>query len=94
MELEEAVQRCLNREARPYLHIHGGELSLVSVVDGMVTLRFEGACRGCPLRPVTLLSLIRKPLLRVPGVTNVQAVGLKITESTLRAFEAIAASEK
>jgi Fe-S cluster biogenesis protein NfuA len=88
-DLTETVQRCLNREVRPYLHIHGGEITLISVEDGVVTLRFEGACRGCPLRPVTLLWQIQRPLLKVPGIVNVQALGLKITESTLKAFDQI-----
>ena len=86
MELARAVERCLNREVRPYLHIHAGEASLVSVEGGIVTLRFEGACRGCPLRPVTLLSLIRRPLLKIPGVLDVQAMGVRLTESILKAF--------
>lgn len=88
-ELAETVQRCLNSEVRPYLHIHGGEVSLISIGDGVVTLRFEGACRACPLRPVTLLWQIRRPLLKIPGVINVQAIGLRVTESTLRAFSQI-----
>ena len=85
-EVERDVQRCLNREVRPHLQIHGGEISLVSVESGVVTLRFEGACRGCPLRPVTLLFLIRTTLLRVPGIVDVQALGLRLNAFTLRAF--------
>ena len=91
--LAETVQQCLNREVRPYLHIHGGEVTLVSVEDGVAMLRFEGACRGCPLRPVTLLWQIRRPLLKIPGIVNVEAVGLRVTESTLKAFSRMAGPE-
>ncbi|MGI9576579.1 MAG: NifU family protein [Microthrixaceae bacterium] len=34
-------------EVRPYVHSHGGDLEVRSVVDGVVHLRMHGTCNGC-----------------------------------------------
>ena len=41
-------------EVRPYLASHGGNVELVSVEDGVVRLRMEGSCSGCPSSTMTL----------------------------------------
>ena len=57
-----AVEGKLDARVRPLLQIHGGEVTLESVDDGQVRVRFEGACVGCPLRPVTLSVTIEREL--------------------------------
>lgn len=39
---------------RPYLGSHGGDVELVDVVGGVVTLRLTGSCKSCPSSSVTL----------------------------------------
>lgn len=39
---------------RPYLGSHGGDVHLIEVADGVVTLQFSGSCRSCPSSSVTL----------------------------------------
>ena len=39
---------------RPYLGSHGGDVSLLGVVDGVVRLQFQGSCKSCPSSSVTL----------------------------------------
>lgn len=43
-------------EIRPYLHSHGGEMTVADVdaAAGVVTLSLLGACDGCPSSQVTL----------------------------------------
>ncbi len=60
---------------RPALQADGGDLVLLGVEGGRVSLQLVGACGGCPLATLTLTSGIERILRdRVPGVTEVVAV--------------------
>ena len=49
---------------RPYLQSHGGNVELLGIEDGVVRLKLEGSCSGCPSSAMTLkLVLIYKELL-------------------------------
>jgi Fe-S cluster biogenesis protein NfuA len=61
---------------RPSIQADGGDIELVSVDDeGVVSIRFLGACIGCPSLDVTLQHGIEMTLKsRVDGVSGVRAV--------------------
>ena len=61
---------------RPSIQADGGDLELVSVDNnGVVSIRFLGACIGCPSLDMTLQHGIETTLKnRVDGVTEVRAV--------------------
>ena len=60
---------------RPALQADGGDMILLGVDEGKVTLQLVGACGGCPLSTMTLTAGIERILRdRVPGVTQVVAV--------------------
>lgn len=40
-------------QVRPYVHMHGGDVFLQSVSDGVVTLKVSGACAHCSLSDIT-----------------------------------------
>ncbi len=66
-EPEAVVEDALD-EIRPYVHSHGGEMELVAVQDGIVTLRLMGACDGCPASSATLTQGVETVLReRWPG---------------------------
>jgi len=71
----EQVQAALD-SIRPYLHAYGGDVTLVSVdAEGVVKVKLEGACGGCPMSQMTLSMGIEKALKeQVPGVKEVVAV--------------------
>src|SRR5690606_13356931 len=71
----DAIQAAIDY-LRPALQYDGGDLSLVDVSDdGVVTVRFAGACVGCPISMMTLQAGVERILKdRVPGVTEVVAV--------------------
>lgn len=55
-------------EIRPYVHSHGGEMELVALREGIVTLRLMGACDGCPASSATLTQGVESTLReRWPG---------------------------
>ena len=43
---DRVIQLALD-EVRPYVHSHGGDIEVRSVVDGVVHLRMHGTCDGC-----------------------------------------------
>ena len=38
---------------RPYIKMHGGDVSLISVKNGIVTIQISGACSHCSLSDIT-----------------------------------------
>jgi Fe-S cluster biogenesis protein NfuA len=73
--LRERVEEILNL-IRPVIQSDGGDVELVDVTDdGFVSVRFHGACVGCPSSNLTLQSGIERQLKdRIPEVQGVQAV--------------------
>ena len=64
-------------EVRPLLQADGGNIELVSVAEdtGVVSVRLQGACKGCPGAAMTLKMGVERLLKeKVPGVTEVVAV--------------------
>ncbi|GJM19566.1 MAG: NifU family protein [Phycisphaeraceae bacterium] len=61
---------------RPSIQADGGDVDLVEVTDeGVVRVRFKGACIGCPSSSMTLKAGIERNLRQyVPEVTAVEAV--------------------
>lgn len=58
---ERAVQAALT-EVRPYLNSHGGDMEVVSIVDGVVRLRLHGMCDGCSAASATLAGRVEGAL--------------------------------
>jgi Fe-S cluster biogenesis protein NfuA len=73
--VRQRVEHVLNL-IRPAVQSDGGDLELVDVTDdGVVSVRFHGACVGCPSSTLTLQAGIEKNLKdHVPEVTAVEAV--------------------
>jgi Fe-S cluster biogenesis protein NfuA len=72
--MKEKVEEVLNR-IRPALQADGGDVELVEVVDGVVSVRLKGACGGCPMSQMTLKMGIERLLKKeIPEVKSVVAV--------------------
>jgi Fe-S cluster biogenesis protein NfuA len=73
--VRERVQKVIDL-IRPAVQADGGDIELVDVTgEGVVQIRFHGACHGCPSSYMTLHSGIEKNLReRVPEVTQVVPV--------------------
>jgi Fe-S cluster biogenesis protein NfuA len=71
-ELQEQVETAL-KDIRPALQADGGDIELVEVVDGVVKVRLQGACAGCPMSQMTLTHGVERHLKNVvPGVERVE----------------------
>lgn len=73
--MEEQIRHIIEQQIRPYLVEHFGDVSLVSCIDGVVRVKFEGACQNCPSANVTLEDVVKKTLTsEVDGVVDVIAI--------------------
>lgn len=64
-------------QIRPMLQADGGDIELVGVdeTSGKVSVRLQGACRGCPGAAMTLKMGVERHLKEhVQGVTEVVSV--------------------
>ena len=73
--MKERVAEVIEK-VRPALQRDGGDVELVEVSDkGVVLVRLQGACKGCPGATMTIKALIENLLVKeVPGVTQVIGV--------------------
>jgi Fe-S cluster biogenesis protein NfuA len=74
--LLEQVEKALG-DVRPALQADGGDIELVGVTeDGIVQVRLQGACAGCPMSQMTLTQGVERHLKTVvPGVERVENLG-------------------
>ena len=72
---QKAVEKALD-DVRPSLQADGGDVEFVSVdEEGVVKVKLQGACAGCPMSQYTLSQGIETYLKKqVPEVTKVEAV--------------------
>ena len=75
IEMEEQVREIIENKIKPLLQRDGGDIELVSVDNGTVKVRLQGACSGCPGAQMTLKMGIER-LLRedIPELKEVIAV--------------------
>jgi Fe-S cluster biogenesis protein NfuA len=59
--VRDKVQTVLDN-IRPSLRADGGDVELVDVKDGVVSLKLKGACAGCPMSTMTLKNGIERML--------------------------------
>ncbi len=72
--MQDKVQTVIDK-IRPSLQADGGDVELVSVQDGVVKVRLQGACKGCPMSQMTLKNGIEKILKKeIPEVDRVEGV--------------------
>ena len=80
--LEDKINYILYSEINPSLAAHGGEVSLVEVLDDKkAILQFGGGCQGCGMVDLTLKDGVEKTLLeKIPDLKSV----LDVTDHSLK----------
>ena len=72
--INDEVEAALGK-IREGLRVDGGDVELVDISDGIVTVRLQGHCAGCPFSQMTLKNFIEKELMKsVAGVKGVVSV--------------------
>lgn len=72
--MRDKVEELLNA-IRPSLQADGGDVELVDIQDGVVSVKLKGACSGCPMSTLTLKNGIERLLKeQLPDVKEVVSV--------------------
>ena len=69
-EIRDAIEK-----VRPFLQRDGGDVEFMGYKDGIVKVRLQGACSGCPGAQMTLKMVIERMLReQFPEVKGVEGV--------------------
>ena len=72
--MKEKVQKIIDK-IRPSLQADGGDVELIDVVNGIVTVKLQGACAGCPMSQMTLKNGIERLVKQeIPEIKSVERV--------------------
>jgi Fe-S cluster biogenesis protein NfuA len=72
--MKEQVEKIIAK-IRPALQADGGNIELVDVVDGVVSVRLKGACAGCAGAQMTLKMGVERAIKEeLPEIKSVVAV--------------------
>ena len=73
--LKDDVEVALDK-IREGLRVDGGDVQLVDIdKDGIVKVKLQGHCAGCPFSQMTLKNFIEKELVKnVKGIKGVESV--------------------
>jgi Fe-S cluster biogenesis protein NfuA len=76
LDMATRVEQALER-VRPLLRSHHGDVELEAVIDGVVRLRMQGSCNGCPSSALTLKNAIEEAIYAAaPDVEAIQVEGV------------------
>ena len=72
--MEERVKSAIEK-IRPVLQRDGGDIEFVAIEDGIVKVKLQGACRGCPMSQMTVKSVVGQAIKdEVPEIKGVETV--------------------
>jgi Fe-S cluster biogenesis protein NfuA len=69
-----AVGDIIAKEIQPAVNLDGGDVKFIRFKDGVVEVKMQGSCFGCPNHEATLGALYNKLHSRVPEVQIVKLV--------------------
>lgn len=74
-ELLEKATLVINEKVRPALQEHGGDLTIISLEDGILKVKFLGQCAGCPSASLTRENLVEEIVrAEIPEIEEVVLV--------------------
>ena len=72
--MEERVKSAIEK-IRPVLQRDGGDIEFVAIEQGIVKVKLQGACRGCPMGQMTVKSVVEQAIKdEVPEIKGVETV--------------------
>lgn len=80
------AQEVLDQDVRPLIQAHGGDVKITEFQDGKLNVEFVAACAACELRPVTFAATVRRRLLDVEGVAEVECATVPLRPARLNAI--------
>ena len=90
-DLLEQIVTIMDSRVRPVVQGDGGDIEVVALREGFVSLRLRGACRSCSSSTITLRNGVERMLMHyidgVKGVIHVRDGSEAISESAFEEFE-------
>lgn len=75
MSTLEKVKEIIEQKIKPGLMMDGGGIELIGLEDGIVKVKLQGSCAGCPMKQYTLVTFVESTLKQhVPEVKQVVSV--------------------
>ncbi len=66
------INKIIEEEVKPQLALHDGDIEVLKVEDGIVEIKFLGACKGCPSAKLTIEDVVEKALKKnIPEIKSV-----------------------
>jgi len=76
VDLPTRVEQALEK-VRPLLRSHGGDVELIDLCDGVLKLKLEGSCHGCPSSSITLRNAIEEAIFEfAPDISGLEVLGV------------------
>lgn len=69
-EKEKIIEDILDRDVRPTLGEHGGNIELVEIKNDIAYVKMTGHCSGCPSAIYTLESVVKEEVLKNTDVVK------------------------
>ena len=74
-EIEKQIVKILETKIKPAVARDGGDIKFVDFKDGVVKVKLQGSCSGCPSSTVTLKQGVQNLLIHyIPDVKQVEAI--------------------
>lgn len=88
------VNEVIASNVRPLLKTHHGDVEVIAVADGIVSIKLTGACSGCPHSDITTKEMIENIL--ISSIEGIEAVKLirEIDESIIDFAKSILVKNK
>ena len=67
-----AVRKIMEDEIRPAVQLDGGDIKFIKYEDGVVYVKMQGSCWGCPNHEDTLGALLNKLTEKIPEVRMIK----------------------
>ena len=72
--MEQKIKEALD-QIRPFLQRDGGDIEFVEYADGIVKVRLQGHCAGCPGAQMTIKGVVERILKEsYPEIKGVESV--------------------
>lgn len=92
-EILEQIEAVLDRDIRPVLALHGGNIRSLSCEDGVYRFQLTGQCSGCPSADLTSEELVRGTLLEALPQLRDAVLTSNVSEELLEQARAILRGE-
>lgn len=75
MSVEDKVKEVIEQKIRPGLMTDGGNIEFLGVDDGIVKVKLQGSCAGCPMKQFTLINFVENTIKQeIPEIKQVMSI--------------------